>query len=68
MSGIKSFFKPEEMAKKLGMSVEVLLSWRSHGMPVIKKSKYIFIDEQEFCKWMRRKTEPEEKPKESKNE
>lgn len=57
MKSNKPFPKPDEIAEELDVSPQVLLSWRSLGMPIIKLSKYIFIPRVKFFKWLEDQTE-----------
>ena len=43
--------RAEDMAKKLGISTETFLDWRSRGMPWVKIGKLIFILEDSFLHW-----------------
>lgn len=45
--------RAEDMAKKLGIEKETLLSWRELGMPWVKIGKSIFILEDSFLNWAR---------------
>lgn len=45
--------KAEDMAKKLGISEETFLGWRSLGMPWVKIGKFIYILEDNFIEWAR---------------
>ena len=43
--------RSEDMAKKLGISEETFLGWRSLGMPWVKIGKSIYILEDSFIQW-----------------
>lgn len=43
----------EDMAKKLGISEDTFLGWRSLGMPWIKIGKSIFVLEDSFLHWVK---------------
>ena len=50
---IDSILIPKGLAKKLGITEQTLLSWRSSGMPVIKKGKNLFLLQESFMKWFK---------------
>jgi hypothetical protein len=50
---IDSILTPKGLAKKLGITEQTLLSWRSSGMPVIKKGKNLFLLQESFMKWFK---------------
>ena len=52
MITLKQLLKPEDLAKKLGITTETLLSWREKGMPWVKAGKSVFILEGPFMKWI----------------
>lgn len=43
--------RAEEMAKKLGVSDQTFLDWRTFGMPWVKIGKSVFILEDSFLRW-----------------
>jgi len=43
--------RAEEVAKKLGISEQTLLDWRSIGMPWVRIGKFVFIMEDSFLRW-----------------
>lgn len=43
--------RAEDMAKKLGISEDTFLGWRSLGMPWVKIGKSVFIFEDSFTEW-----------------
>ncbi len=51
---IDSILTPKGLAKRLGITEQTLLSWRTSGMPVIKIGKILFISEESFMKWIKK--------------
>ena len=45
--------KAEDIAKKLGITEETFLGWRSLGMPWVKIGKSVFVLEDSFLRWAR---------------
>ena len=52
MATLKQLIKPEDLARKLDVTTDTLLSWREKGMPWVKAGKSVFILEGPFMKWM----------------
>ncbi len=50
---INSILTPGALAKKLGITEQTLLSWKSKGLPTIKLGKFSFIIEDSFTKWLK---------------
>jgi hypothetical protein len=50
---VKGIFKPEDLAKKLGIAEQTLLDWRDIGMPYVKIGKLVFILEESFLRWLK---------------
>ena len=48
---LNDILTPEEVAEKLGVNEETVLSWRDLGMPWIKLGKMILISEKSFLRW-----------------
>ena len=44
---------PKTLAEKLGITEQTLLSWRSDGLPIIRRGKFLFIFEDSFLKWFK---------------
>ncbi len=60
--------RAEDLAKRLGIEKETLLSWRDLGMPWVKIGKSVFIFEDSFTEWAKgREIKPDSK-NEAKNE
>jgi len=51
--GLRNIFTPDELAKKMGVSVETVLSWRESGMPSAKVGKSIFVLEKSLIEWLK---------------
>lgn len=51
---MKDVLTPAELAKKMGVSEETVMSWRDLGMPWVKVGKSIYILERSFLSWMKR--------------
>ena len=45
--------KAEDIAKKLGITEETFLGWRSLGMPWVKIGKSVYVLEDSFLRWAR---------------
>jgi len=52
MATLKQLIKPEDLARKLDVTTDTLLSWRDKGMPWVKAGKSVFILEGPFMKWI----------------
>jgi len=52
---ISSFLTSKILAKRLGITETTLLSWRSLGLPTVRIRKSIFIFEDSFLKWAKRR-------------
>lgn len=50
---MKKIYRPEELAKKIGVTERVLLDWRDLGMPWVKIGKAIYIFEDSFIRWVK---------------
>ena len=46
-------WRPEQLAKSLGISRDVIDDWKKAGMPYIQKGKFLFIPQKDFLEWMR---------------
>ena len=53
MASVRDLLKPEQLAKRLGISRDTVEDWMKEGMPYIKKGKFVFIPQSDFLKWMR---------------
>jgi excisionase family DNA binding protein len=53
MASIRDLLRPEQLAKRLGLSRDTVDDWMKQGMPYIKKGKFVFIPQSDFLKWMR---------------
>jgi hypothetical protein len=53
---------PKTLAEKLGITEQTLLSWRSDGLPIIRRGKFLFIFEDSFFKWFKSLEEAQDAP------
>jgi hypothetical protein len=50
---LKGVLTPDQLAKKIGVSIEMVLSWRDQGMPSVKIGKSIFVLEKSLVEWLK---------------
>ena len=53
---------PKTLAEKLGITEQTLLSWRSDGLPIIRRGKFVFIFEDSFLKWLKSLEDAQDAP------
>lgn len=53
---------PKTLAKKLGITERTLLSWRSDGLPIVRRGKFLFIFEDSFFKWFKSLEDDQDAP------
>jgi len=50
---LKDLITPKELARKLGVTEQIISQWRKDGMPSVKIGKSIFIIQASFMTWIK---------------
>lgn len=53
---------PKALAKKLGITEQTLLGWRSSGLPTVRIGKITLIFEESFEKWLKSRENAQNAP------
>lgn len=48
----KDLITPKELARKLGVTEQIIFQWRKEGMPSVKIGKSVFIIQASFLRWI----------------
>lgn len=59
---ISSIFTPDKLARRLGITVQTLLSWKRFGLPLVKIGKFSFVLEESFLKWVKSRESAQDAP------
>ena len=49
---LKDLITPKELARKLGVTEQIISQWRKEGMPSVKVGNSVFIIQASFLRWI----------------